>query len=220
VKRELYELIKKLKYFLINYISIITHSVKERYLFTLTSQQFSKMETMTRTALTRSDSIFYPSGESIFPFEVKDEARDKDATEKIRKFVNWITSWDESFGQVMQIVVPLWKSTVHCSEEATISIDKSVDLTNLYISISTTGNVYTLPIEPSLTFESVLEYLWNDVDEFKPYRDHDYEYNFKVSYYAGVNEISVDQVLEMPMTDVALSQGTLTISRIRTAWWQ
>ena len=173
--------------------------------------------------LTRSDSIFYPNGDSMntmFPFEVKDEARDKDANEKITKFYKWITSWDESFGQVMQIVVPVWKSTVHVSEEATISIDKSVDLANLYISISTTGNVYSLPLEPSLTFESVLEYLWNDVDEFKPYRDGDYEYNFKVGYYAGINDISVDQVLEMPMTDVALSQGTLAISRIKTHWWQ
>lgn len=180
---------------------------------------------MTRTALTRSESIFKPNGDSMFlPFESKDEARDIDAKKKITKFTDWMHSFDESFMQVMQISVPLWKSTIHHSECATISIDKSVDLTNLYISISTTGNVYSLPIEPSLTLEAVLEYLWNDVDEFQSYRDRDYEYNFTIENYAGNDAgndgITTDQVLEMPIADVALSQGRLAISRISTAWWK
>jgi len=156
----------------------------------------------------------------FLPFEVKDEARDIDSKKKITKFTDWMYSFDESFMQVMQISVPLWKSTIHHTECATISIDKSIDLTNLYISISTTGNVYSLPIEPSLTLEAVLEYLWNDVDEFQPYRDRDYEYNFKIENYSGNDAITSDQVLEMPITDVTLSQGTLAISRIRTAWWK
>jgi hypothetical protein len=194
------------------------------------------METMTRTTLTRSESIFYPNGdlpfeealfkealfeeaEVIFPFEVEDEARDIDATKKIIEFVYWMHSFDESFMQVMQISVPRWKSTTDDTEYATISIDKSVDLTNLYISISTTGNVYSLSIEPSLTLEAVLEYLWNDVDEFQPYRDRDYEYNFTIKNYSGNVGITTDQVLEMPIADVALSQGRLAISRISTAWW-
>lgn len=171
--------------------------------------------------LTRSDSIFYPNGDSIFPFEVEDEARDNDATEKITKFKKWMDSFDDSFMQVMQIVVPLWKSTVHCNEYATISIDKSVDLENLYISITTTGNVYSLPIEPSLTLQAVLEYLWNDVDEFYPYRDSNYNYNFKVDNYEGNDEISSEQVLDTPVADLKLSQGTLSITRvIRNQWWK
>ena len=204
-----------MKYFLIYYgKSIITHSVKQRnYLLT-------SMETMTRTTLTRSESIFTPNGDFMFlPFESKDEARDIDAKKKITKFTDWMHSFDESFMQVMQISVPLWKSTIHHTECATISIDKSVDLTNLYISISTTGNVYSLTLEPSLTLEAVLEYLWNDVDEFQSYRDRDYEYNFIIENYAGNDEITTDQVLEMPIADVALSQGRLAISRISTAWW-
>ncbi len=206
-------------------VSIITHfkeynqptAKKDIYLLT-------SMETMTRTTLMRSDSIFTPNGDSMFlPFESKDEARDIDAKKKITKFTDWMHSFDESFMQVMQISVPLWKSTIHHTECATISIDKSVDLTNLYISISTTGNVYSLTLEPSLTLEAVLEYLWNDVDEFQSYRDRDYEYNFTIENYAGNDAgndgITTDQVLEMPIADVALSQGRLVISRISAAWW-
>ena len=173
------------------------------------------METMTRT-----DRLYDDNGDCKFPFELKDEARDIDATEKIKKFTDWMYSFDESFNQVMQISVPLWNSSVHYTDCANITIDKSVDLDNIYISISTTGNIYTLPIEPLLTFETVLSYLWNDVDEFRPYRESDHEYNFKIEKYSGNDAITNDEVLEMHISDVALSQGTLTITRIQTAWWQ
>lgn len=125
----------------------------------------------------------------------------------------------EGYKQVMQITVENIKSALTCSGNGLISIEKSLSNSELYIYMPITSAVYTVPMDPTSTFQSLLDYILYTTPEFVDFgkgRTFDFVLNgFKSQedniYIENPTAVATATFLSLPLTKIPLSQGTIRL---------
>ena len=126
---------------------------------------------------------------------------------------------NEEMDQVMQIVFPLVPCPDTISSYSVIELFQCADKKEFYIEINWTGQMYILPLDHTLTFQYVIDYIIGCIPEVVSFTNQGYkfEYELDVAYNSEVYA-STETIFRAPMTEIPLSQGTLhyVIPTIRT----
>ncbi len=96
-----------------------------------------------------------------------------------------------------------------------IIVDKSVDKNIFYIYVPPTGKEYIFPIDPSLTFQSLLDHILYSTNEFIEYykRGVRYEFVLEQLFHCDENYTS-ETFLKIPLDSIPVAQGNIVVKNV------
>jgi hypothetical protein len=137
------------------------------------------------------------------------------ASEKQILFLSKQMDAYDDYTQLIQIVVETIKSRMTLSGFGVISIDKSVKANEYYIYMPITGNIYTIPIDHTLTFQYMLDYIMFCTADFRDMKEKNVTLEFVLDGAYQKDhvemEITTSKFLRLPLDAVPISQGSLKI---------
>ena len=126
--------------------------------------------------------------------------------ERYHTIVNNRYKTDETYTQLMQIVLP----TVDVNDESPIiCIDKSTAKKEFYIYLPPYGNDYIFPINHDLKVPDLLNYIYN-IEEFKKcYSIMQFEFILTLTMNCDPEEYDSESFLELTLDKIPTSQAIL-----------
>jgi hypothetical protein len=117
---------------------------------------------------------------------------------------------NEEMDQVMQIGFPLIPCPDTISSDSVIELFQCSAKKEFYIEITWTGNLYILPLDHTLTFQYVIDYIISCIPEIATFINQGFKFEYELEH-AYNTEIyaSTETILRAPMTEIPLSQGIL-----------
>jgi len=126
---------------------------------------------------------------------------------------------NEEMDQVMQIEFPLVQSNVTYSGNSLIELFKCPAKKEFYIELGWDDKLYILPLDKTLTFQYVIDYIIGCIPEMASFTKQGYKFEFELENLCN-SEIytSTETILRAPMTQIPLSHAILhyIIPSIRT----
>lgn len=189
-----------------------------------------------RPQLTRSESIFQRH-DLTFDFDYSSEEEDdnhdsrsdssevlaceeEEANDQQDIFRQEKMSKYEDYTQVMQILVECIKSAMNNSGYGVICIEKSNIAKEYYIYMPITANIYTVPIDHTLSAQYLIDYIISTTPEFIDLSKKGTKLDFVLDGYALHNktgycetpdETDTANFLRLPLDKVPLSQATFRV---------
>jgi len=105
-------------------------------------------------------------------------AEQKAKMNKIKSYLMNRYEPDDIIRQCMQIGVSNTNTTDKSKHNHLIDINKCISRNEVVIISYKTGNVYTMEIKPTITFQCIVDYILNETDEFID--DDDKQYMFRL----------------------------------------
>jgi len=137
------------------------------------------------------------------------------ASEKQMLFLSKQMDAYDDYTQLIQIVVETIKSRMTLSGFGVISVDKSVKANEYYIYMPITGNIYTIPIDHTLTFQYMLDYIMFCTADFRDIKEKNITLEFVLDGAYQKDHVEMDittsNFLRLPLDEVPISQGSLKI---------
>jgi hypothetical protein len=137
------------------------------------------------------------------------------ASEKQFLFLSKQMDAYDDYTQLIQIIVETIKSTLTCSGFGVISIEKSAKANEYYIYMPITGNIYTIPIDHTLTFQYMLDYIMFCTADFRDIKEKNISLEFVLDGAYQKDHVEMDittsNFLRLPLDEVPISQGYLKI---------
>ena len=117
---------------------------------------------------------------------------------------------NEEMDQVMQIGFPLIPCPDTLSNDSVIELLQCAAKKEFYIEIEWTGNLYILPLDHTLTFQYVIDYIIGCIPEIVSFTNQGFKFEYELeSAYNTEIYASTETILRAPMTEIPLSQGML-----------
>ena len=137
------------------------------------------------------------------------------ASEKQMLFLSKQMDAYDDYTQLIQIVVETIKSSLTLSGFGVISIDKSVKANEYYIYMPITGNIYTIAIDHTLTFQYMLDYIMFCTADFRDIKEKNITLEFVLDGAYQKDHVEMDitsaNFLRLPLDAVPISQGSLKV---------
>jgi hypothetical protein len=145
-------------------------------------------------------------------------AAEEAASEKQMLFLSKQMDAYDDYTQLIQIVVETIKSRMTVSGFGVISIDKSVKANEYYIYMPITGNIYTIPIDHTLTFQYMLDYIMFCTADFRDIKEKGLTLEFVLDGAYQKDHVEMDittaNFLRLPLDEVPISQAFLKLQKL------
>ena len=117
---------------------------------------------------------------------------------------------NEEMDQVMQIGFPLIPCPDSICSDSVIELFQCSAKKEFYIEIIWTGNLYILPLDHTLTFQYVIDYIIGCIPEIATFINQGFKFEYELEgAYNTEMYASTETILRAPMTEIPLSQGIL-----------
>ena len=134
---------------------------------------------------------------------------------------------DPSYNQLLQISISTERDSIKTDEDKPtddkpteedgfcIVIDKSVDKNIFYIYMPPSGKEYIFPIDPSLTFQSLLDHILYSTNEFIEKYKHGVRYEFVLEKLFDCDEnYTSETFLKIPLDSIPIAQGNIVVKNV------